>query len=42
MTNVGPADCADKAWNDWEYLDSANGAWVVDSSLALECVEFAE
>ena len=42
VTNVGPADCAEKAGNDWEYLDSANGAWVVDSSLALECVEFAE
>ena len=42
ITNVGESDCAEKAGNDWEYLDSANGAWVVDSSLALECVEFAD
>jgi len=42
VTNVGPADCAEGAGDDWEYLDAANGAWVVDDSLALECEEFAD
>ena len=42
VTNVDKADCAEKAGNDWEYLDSANGAWVVDDSLTMECFEFAE
>jgi len=42
VTNVGDSDCAEKAGGDWEYLDTANGAWATDSSLAFECVEFAE
>jgi len=41
VTNVGESDCAEKAGNDWEYLDAENG-WVTDSTLQFECVEFAE
>ena len=36
VTNVGPADCAEDAGDDWEYLDTANGACVEDTTLALE------
>ena len=42
VTNVGPADCAEDAGDDWEYLDTANGAWVEDATLALECEQIAE
>jgi len=42
ITNEGQSACAEKAQNDWEYLDVANNEWKTDVSLTFDCVDIAQ